>query len=137
MGAHSPDGFYQAILTRIAAASLTVGDNEAPASTATPYVVLYDLEEDDDPETYGTLTDPHTGTIFRFQVTSVGASPREARWAQAKVRTQLIAWSPSVTGLTCGQVERDGGIGVQRDDNTKPVRYYAADRFACFASSST
>lgn len=137
MGAHSPYSFYQAILSRIQALSVTVGDNEAPASAATPYVVLYDLEEDDDPDTYGTLTDPHTGTRFRFQVTTVGQTPTEARYTQARIRAQLIGWTPTPTGLTCGQVERDGGIGVQRDDDTKPPRFYAVDRYACFASSSS
>lgn len=136
MGDHDPYSFYQAILARIAAIPLDVGDNEALPNKTTPHAVLYVLDEEDDPEDYGTLTDPHIGTRFMFQVTAVGLTAAEARFTQSRIRSQLIGWIPTVTGMVCGQVERDGGVGVQREDDTKPPRFSAIDRFACFASNT-
>lgn len=134
MTVFNPRLFYDAVKTRLAAIGKQLGDNIAPADPVTPYSVLYDLDEDDDPDRYGTLAVPHEATRFYFQVTSVGKTATEARWMQHAVRAQLLGWTPTVSGLTLGQVERDTGDGIRPDLDAKPVVFYAVDRYRCFAS---
>lgn len=134
--AHDPRTFYDAIVTRLSGqTSKNIGEANAPSDTTTPYAVVYQLDEQDNPETLGNLTDAHESTFFAWQVTSVGADANEAQWMQQKVRAALLGWQPTVSGITCGFVERDGGTGVTRDDDLQPPLFYAVDRFVCFASA--
>lgn len=140
--AHDPRLFYNAIITRLTsqiqigspAAAISVGEAEAPddALDRTPYAVLYQLDEDDNPDVTGDLADPHRGTYFNWQVTSVGKDPDEAQWLQQKVRSALLGFSPSVSGVSCERIERDGGDGVRREDQAQPARFRAVDTFICF-----
>lgn len=137
MAVHDPRIFFEAILARLTGSGVTVGDGQAPTDAETPYAVLHALAEDDDPEAYGTLADPHSATIFHFQLTCVGATATEARGLQAKVRTALQGWIPTVAGMTCGQVAHEPGLPDQIDDPTLPAQVLAFERFSCFASANS
>lgn len=134
--AHDPRLFYAAVASRLSSQTgKNVEVGRAPASTTTPYAVVYPLDEDDDPETQGDLADPHRGTFFVWQVTSVGADDDETLWMQQKVRAALVGWQPTVSGITCGFAERDGGDGLRREDGAQPARLRTADTFRCFATA--
>lgn len=127
--------FYAAIVTRLGTSTgKNIGLAEAPANVTTPYSVVWPLDPDDDPDSYGDLSDAHAAQLYSWQVTSVGATTDEALWMQQKVRAALLGWSPTVSGLTCAEVERSGGQGLTRDDDLRPPVFYAIDRFVCFAA---
>ena len=140
--AHDPRTFYAAIDARLTStinvggSALSVGTGEAPAdaATRTPYAVRYVLAEDDDPEARGDLADPHRGTLFSWQITSVGKTEDEVLWLMQKVRAALLGWTPSVSGLQCSAIEKDGGDRIARDDGVQPPLFRGVDTFTCFAS---
>lgn len=132
--AHNPQTFFDAVVSRLASqTSKNIGDAEAPSDLTLPYAVVYPLAEDDDPDTHGTLSDAHDMTVFEFQVTSVGSTRKQATWMQAEARSALLGWSPSVSGVSFGQMERSGGQGTRRDDGTQPALFFAVDQFRVFA----
>jgi hypothetical protein len=130
---HNPQTFYATVATRIASqTSKNVGRGEAPSDTTTPYAVVYQLDEPDDPETAGSLGDPHASTVFEWQVTSVGSTAEQAEWMQHEVRKALLGWTPS----GASPVMRSGGQGTRRDDGTQPAQFFAVDHFTSFVGGT-
>ena len=131
--AHDPRLFYDAILARLTAQSVARGLGEKPSGDP-PYAVIYPLDEDGDPTEVGTLSDAHESTWFSFRIFSVGTSGEQALWEQQKVRAALLGWEPTVSGISLGVIERDGGFGLRRDDDVQPAIFDVADDFRVFAS---
>ena len=131
--AHDPRLFYDAILARLTAQSVTNGLGSGNGLTA-PYAVVFPLDEDGDPTEVGTLADAHDSTWFAFRVFSVGTTGEQSLWLQKKVRSALLGWEPTVAGISLGVVERDGGFGLRRDDDVQPAIFDIADDFRVFAN---
>jgi hypothetical protein len=131
--AHDPRLFYDAILARLTAQSVARGLGEKPSDDP-PYAVIFPLDEDGDPTEVGTLADAHDSTWFSFRVFSVGTSGEQALWEQQKVRAALLGFKPTVSGISLGVIERDGGFGLRRDDDVQPAIFDVADDFRVFAS---
>lgn len=135
MTAFDPSAFYAAVVTRLSdQTSKNIGRAEAPSDLTFPYAVVYPLAEDDDLENSGTLKDVHETTVFEWQVTSRGSTAEQAEWMQKQVRDALLAWQPSVSGVSFGFVQKSGGDGTRRDDGTQPATFQAVDRFTVFAN---
>ena len=131
---HDPRLFYAAIKTRLETTSISTGESQAPGTTK-PYFVVEPMDEDSDPDVRGTLGDAHVSTLFEFRVRSVGLNQEQALWTQKKARDVLLGWKPTVTGYTCGFVEKSGGFGVFRDDDIQPPLFDVVDEFICFVSA--
>jgi hypothetical protein len=133
--AHNPQTFYGAVASRLSSqTSKNIGRAEAPSDRTLPYAVVYPLNEADDPDVNGTLSDAHETTVFEWQVTSVGGTAEQAEWMQHQVRSALLGWEPTVAGVSFGKVERSGGQGTRRDDGTQPAQFFAVDTFTVFAN---
>lgn len=131
--AHDPRLFYAAIKTRLETTSVSVGESQAPGTTK-PYLVVEPMDEDSEPDTMGTLGDGHVTTNYVWRVRSVGSTQEQCLWAQQKARSVLLGWQPTVSGFSCGFVEKDGGFGVFRDDDIQPPVFDVVDEYVCFVS---
>lgn len=129
--AHDPRVFYEAIITQLASSTgKNIGKAEAPTTLTDPYAVVYPGDEDD---LDWNLADLNDLTYFNWQVTSVGSTMDQTLWMQQKVRAALLGWQPTVAGITCGAVLRDGGQGLRRDDKVQPPKFYSVDLFTVLA----
>lgn len=129
--AHDPRVFYDAVISRLETSTgKNIGQGEAPPNLTLPYAVVRSQDETD---VDVNLADPHDLTIFEWFVMSVGSTEDQALWMQQKVRVALLGWQPSVAGITCGFVMRDGGAGVTREDAAQPPTFFAVDRFNVLA----
>lgn len=126
---HDPRLFYDAVVSQLTTSTgRSIGEAQARNYSA-PYAVVYPLDEDDVESSIDNLTDI---TLFRFQVTSVGDSMDSALVMQKSCRTALLGFIPTVAGVTCMPIAREGGFNVQRDDDIQPPKFFVGDIFTCF-----
>jgi len=100
-----------------AAPPLNVHDGKVPNGTdpsVSPYVLVY--FDSNDPE------DDFEARPYVFVLTAtchcVGASAQAARMVADRVRTALYNVTPTVSGRSCFQIEREPGMPPQRDETT-------------------
>lgn len=96
---------------------LNVHDGKVPAGTdpkVAPYVLVY--FDSNDPES------DKEARPYRFEMTAtchcVGGSARAARMVADRVRTALLAVTPTVAGRSCFPITREGGAPPDRDEST-------------------
>lgn len=99
------------------------GVNAAPPPS-TPYVVL---RTDSAPLTSDRLTQWSNRLDMRLYVTCVGATMREAQWAQEKTRALLVDVVPTVTGRTCGPLTMADSSPVTTDHDVTPPLLVVVD----------
>jgi hypothetical protein len=125
-----------ALMTVLSAAVLT-GDgvrpdgggfaNDQSTGPFTPYIVLYSGIV---PIIDGPVADPYADTVGEYQVTSVGCTASQARWAADKARAALIAaQGVTVAGRSVQLIAWTGGQPVTRDDDVVPPLFYAVDLY--------
>ena len=130
--AHNPQTFYAAVVSRLSSQTgKNVGRAEAPSDVTLPYAVVYPLDEAADLDVNGTLGDPHDTTVFEWQVTSVGGTAEQAEWMQQKVRSALVGWAPTVSGVSSGKVEKSGGGGRGGTTASSRRRFPLSTRSRC------
>jgi hypothetical protein len=119
-----------AVITRLQALGVTVGDAQAP-NMAPPYVVVYQIAGGD---TYGPLGAQNDDAELIYQVTCVGTSREQAQWLVDKTLGLLSGISVSGRSLPLVTVEMVPGI--QRDDKVSPPVFWATPRFRLFSTPS-
>ena len=130
--ANDPKAMREAFVTRITSqTSKNVGEGVAPEDRTTPYAVIYPLA---DQASMGTQADPDADVWWLYQITCVGADMDETQWMQDSVRSALLGWQPSVSGVTCSLVELQSGSGTTRDPSNDVPLFYSTDRFRVFTS---
>jgi hypothetical protein len=97
--------------------ALNVHDGKVPAGVdprAAPYVLVY--FDSNDPES------TKEAAPYRFEMTatchSVGGSAQGARMVADRVRTALLAVTPTVAGRVCFPIVRESGQPPRRDETT-------------------
>ncbi len=118
-----------AVIARLQALGLTVGDAEAPVGAAPPYAVVYPIAGG---QTGGVLAAPDDDAELVVQVTCVGTSRKQAEWLEDKAMGLLT--SLSVTGRSVPRVALDSFGGVFRDDAKSPPLYVAVPRFRIYST---
>lgn len=129
-----PAPLHQAIIDRLRTSTgKNIGEAKAPANDTLPYGVFY---PEDDERTEGSLSDALQIVVWAFQVTCVGSGMFQATWMQHKVRTALIGWTPTVTGVGTTPIELLNGSGITRDDalSGNPTFFYSTDLFQIYTS---
>lgn len=107
-----------AVLMVLASGGLSAYDGEGPAvRPPAGYVVLYfDAGTPD-----GTLGDRHKDLLVEFQVTAIGVTPEQCRWAADKARTVLLTSIPVVAGRLVHPLWQVGSPPpMRRDDDVQP-----------------
>lgn len=117
-----------AIIARLGALGLTVGDAEAP-SAAPPYVVVYPVAGG---STSGVLAAPDDDAVLVYQVTCVGTSRKQTEWLADKVIGLLTG--VTVTARKIPTIHLDSFGGVTRDDTSTPPLYLAFPRFRVYTT---
>lgn len=113
-----------AVLSALTDAGIEVGDHVAPPDAIGRYSVLYMIAG---PPPDGSLANPDDETDFRFQVTSVGRLPEEARFEADAVHQALQEATVTVAGRSVFRVRlQSGTVPVRRDEDTDPPTFYAA-----------
>jgi hypothetical protein len=125
-----------AILAAFSAGSLLAGDGTRPAGAGfpdddttqpfIPYVVLYPLMV---PSIDGPVSDPFTDTASEYQVTAIGQTAKQARWAADKGRTILLSETLVIPGRSVQLVSWTNSLPLQRDDDVTPPLFYAIDTY--------
>lgn len=131
MSIHGERVFIEWVIGVLEAGGLAVGDGIAPTpqpSDGSGYVVVYSIAGG---TVEGTLESPRSDASPTFQVTSVGADPRQTRWLADRVRQLFEAATP--TTMTDGRrvIWLDypiASVTVIRDDDVQPPKWYAPDR---------
>ena len=73
----------------------------------------------------GTLGDRHRDLYCEFQVTHLGVTPEQVRWAVDKARGALLGGEPSVPGRAVQPLWQIGQPPpIDRDDSEQPPLYY-------------
>jgi len=119
-----------AVITRLQALGVTVGDAQAPTGNP-PYVVVYPVTGGD---TYGPLGAQNDDAELIYQVTCVGTSRQQAQWLADKAMGLLSGIT--VTGRSLPLVTVETVPGVMRDDDVQPPIFWAAPRFRLFSTPS-
>jgi hypothetical protein len=117
-----------AIVARLAALGLAVGDGEAP-HVAPPYTVVYPITGG---ASYGTLGAPDDDAELVYQVTCVGTTRLQAEWLEDKTMGLLAGFT--VTGRSIARVDIENYGGVFRDDSKSPPLYSAVPRFRVYST---
>jgi hypothetical protein len=124
-----------ALLAALGAAVLT-GDGERPEgggfpgsdTTAdfVPYVVLHQgiVTSIDGP-----VSDPSADAISEYQITGIGRTAPQARWAADKAHTAILGAVLTIPNRCVQKVEWTGGHPATRDDNVVPPLFYAIDLY--------
>lgn len=128
-----------AILATLADAGLRVFDGVVPVddqdarvvTTTLPYVVFYSsLGDDDNPRLSG---DRGRRSVF-FQITYIGGTREQAKWAGEKQRAALSNKKFTITGVKCWPVHIEESQRVFRDDDAvQPdggAVFYGVDLYA-------
>lgn len=121
-----PGAHTDAILAKLQAAGLTVGDARAPAAGGPPYVVLYPLGVR---QVDGSVARPWDDAEMAWQTTCVGRTRAEAEWLARKVGEALDG-AIAVQGRATLWLQPDVGGGVQREDTSgAPPLFIATPRW--------
>lgn len=112
-----------AVIAKLEAEGLTVGDASAAGLTA-PYVVVYTIPGG---RVLGTLENPHEDGEIVYQVTCVGTSRKQAEWLSDKARVLLDRFPVADRSITF--VGQDGFAGVRREDDVSPPLFLSTPRF--------
>ena len=116
-----------AILERLTAAPLKAYDTPPPATTATPYVVVY---FDSGVRSSEREVDVRITRDHGWQTVTVGSSASQTRAAVERVATALEDWRPSVDGVTFSKVDHEGTQPTRRDlDMPDRVLFIATDQW--------
>lgn len=124
-----------AIIARLEAATLIVGDGEAPLDEdgekiPPPYSVLYMLPGG---EVDGSAASPDSDGDIRFQLTHVGRLPAEARWQADRAGAELVGHPLVVPGRSVRRVRPlEASNRVERDDDVTPPLFYVPARFGAW-----
>jgi hypothetical protein len=134
---HRGGDVTDAIIARLTAASLTVGDGEAPAaggwsgsagqSTFVPYVDVHPLPGGD---VDGTLAAPNADAAPDYQLISVGATRAQAEFIGDEVREAMLSTAltdPTGRSIALLTIEMLGGC--IRDDTVQPAVWMVSDRY--------
>jgi hypothetical protein len=119
-----------AVITRLQALGVAVGDAQAPTGNP-PYCVVYQVAGGD---TYGPLAAQNDDAELIYQVTCVGTSREQAQWLADK--TMGLLSGITVTGRSLPLVTVEMVPGIQRDDKVSPPVFWAAPRFRLFSTPS-
>jgi hypothetical protein len=106
--------------------NVTVYDAKVPDNATYPYVVVY---ADGGLASVNNLAAASSWRDWRFQTTSVGTTPDQARLIAEKAQAALLDATPTVTGRSCGRIQHDVSRDIQRDDDVVPPVLYAVDRW--------
>lgn len=116
----------QALLDLLAGLGVSTGFNQAPASTAPPYHVLYPLPSS---EHDGTLRNPDEDRALIYQLTTVGRVPEEAEHLADLARALLTGATLTVAGRAIWRIEPDELGRLERDDALQPPLHYAIETY--------
>jgi len=113
-----------ALLTALRGKGITVHDGQVPTGSQAPYAVLY---MDGGARTPLSLSDDHSESAeFDGEVYSVGTTPVQARWVQARVLS-VVGSGPTVAGRST-IVRHVFSDRVQRDtDNPQQTLFQGRD----------
>lgn len=121
-----------AVLTLLEAVdNLTVYDGDVPDLPSLPYVVLWIAEP---LRTAGRLSGEQDDAQSTFQTSSVGSTPEQARWAQAKVHEALLNRRPVITGRSSTRVKHDSAPPVRADYDVDPTVFTAVDLWSAYTT---
>lgn len=125
-----------AILAAFSAGSLPAGDGTRPTGAGfpdddttqpfVPYVVLYPSMV---PSIDGPVSDPFADTASEYQITAVGQTAAQARWAADKARTILLTATLAIVGRSVQLVAWANSLPLQRDDDVTPALFYMIDMY--------
>lgn len=118
-----------AVITRLQALGLAVGDAQAPSATAPPYVVVYPITGG---RSSGVLGAPDDIAELVYQVTCVGTTRLQAQWLEDKAMGLLAGFT--VTGRKVARVDVENYGGVFRDDTKAPPLYSTTPRFRLYST---
>lgn len=130
-----------AILTKLVATTIAVGDGIKPANAGwlgmpgedlfEPYMVLYPLT----PEFDGSLADDDDADI-EYQVTCVGETREQAEWVADAAIAALVRQTVTIAGRAMRAPIRlvAGSAGARRDDDVLPSVFYATPRFSLYTT---
>lgn len=118
-----------AVIARLQALGLMVGDAEAPAGSPQKYAVVYPIAGG---SSSGVLGAPDDNAELVVQVTCVGVSREQAEWVQDKAMGLLTGFS--VTGRKIARVDVENYGGVVRDDDKSPPLFYSFPRFRLYST---
>jgi hypothetical protein len=113
-----------AVIVKLQAAGLTVGDAQAPSNSGPPYCIVYPLPGGD---SFGTLQNPNEDADLPFQVTCVGVSRKQAEWVADQTLTLLGGLS--VAGRAIVLVTLDSFGGARPDHDVSPPVYSSTPRY--------
>lgn len=116
------DPVIKGLLTALATVGFDVGDGRAPANPGTPYSVVYSL---DDTNLDGPYNDWMADVTHNVQITTVGATPEQARLLQDKNRPAVMTMT--VAGRSVALIRRIDGAGGERDPDLQPPLFYTVD----------
>jgi hypothetical protein len=122
-----------AVIAKLAAAGLDVGDGVAPGGDTPPekYVVVYPLPGG---SREGTLAGPWDDAELVYQLTCVGITRLQAEWVRDKAEAAMLT-GLTVTGRNIALVRPDeGDSGTYRDDTQTPPLYYATPRYRIYTT---
>lgn len=128
---HDQRTFYDVLVTRLLTTGRPVGEAVKPAAAGLPYAVIYPMT---DVSNAGPLNDPTQVSVYQWQVTCVGQTMEQAQWMQHKVRSVLLGWIPTVSGIGTTPVDLAAGSGVTRDDDVSPPQFYTTDSYRLYTS---
>jgi hypothetical protein len=134
---HRGGDITAAIIARLEAASLLVGDGEAPASggwsgspgqsTFVGYVDVHPIAGGD---VDGTLAAPNSDAAPDYQLISVGATRAQAEFIGDDVREAMLSTAltdPSGRSIALLRIDMLGGC--IRDDTVQPAVFMVSDRY--------
>lgn len=117
-----------AVIARLQALGLSVGDAQAPVGVP-PYVVVYPITGG---SSSGVLGAPDDDAELVVQVTCVGVSRKQAQWLEDKAMGLLTGFS--VAGRSIARVDVENYGGTFRDDTKSPPLYSAVPRFRLYST---
>jgi hypothetical protein len=103
-----------------------VYDSGAPREAVPPYAVLW-------PDTgiesaIDRALNDEVPNDLRYQITSVGTGPEQARWVADRANDALLTTIPVVTGRRVRKALREGTQPAQRDDDSTGT-YFATAQY--------
>jgi len=122
-----------AVLAKLNTDAADIGDGQPPKGFTYPYGIMWTLGESD---REGDMSDWDVTGWWRYQVTTVGETPDQARLLSDRLRGVMEAASLTVSGYTVGPIRRDVTGLVERDDDVQPPVWFCGDIFEIFVAPS-